>query len=669
MTTARRPSVRGPAGQRGSRRRLSWVCVLPGTGPDQGERLLGRRAVRTVDHACGRLWLAGDPGSQDWRTISAGNVRVALIGHCPLPDDSLRRQVERAVGRGDIDALPQLPGDFLLLVSGPDAVHAYTDPAGLRRLFHTRHNGQVLISDRSAVLAELTGAATDTGWLAARLACPELVSALADATTPYATIRPVPAGHRITLARTTAPAPVTVAAYWRPPDPDPRTAPGTGSLPVRRLGEAAGRLADALTAAVHDATTSPATGTTGTGTATGTATGTGAGTVSCQVSGGLDSAALAGLAARHPGRSMLLVTAASVTSANDDVFWARHVAASLPGAGDRIRHRVLPPDEHPAFYAPAGPGLPVLDEPASFAASAARICHLAEVVAASGATVHLNGQGGDEVLTAPVGYLRERLAEAPRDALRRIRGHAALSGVAARHLLAALTANPPYPVWLARLAAGELAYHPDRRGRDRVAEMAGWEAPMHLPPWATRDAEALLRDQLRLTADRAADRAVPLAASASRHYELVRIQAMARRAGLYRDALDALGVTARFPFLDRRVLHACLAVHPARRTDPWQPKPLLHAALGPVLGQVLPARRTKGHYNHDILHGLSVHRGALLEMFDGSALAGLGLIDDTQIRRAIGDAAHHRVPPSFLNQTLACETWLQARHHATIGAA
>ncbi|MBO2464980.1 asparagine synthase-related protein [Actinomadura violacea] len=642
MVIPRRPRSRGP----------SWVCMLPGIGPGQtapdevglgqAEQLLGRRAVRTARHACGRLWLAGDPGTQDWRVVAAGSVRVALFGHCPLPDSALRGRVERAVACGTIDALTRLPGDFLLLVSSPDAVHGYTDPAGLRRLFHTRHHDQVLISDRAALLAELTGAAIDTRWLAARLACPELVSAAAATAAPYTAIHTVPPGHRITLDRTPATrTPVTVAGYWTPPGSD-------GHID---FGEAAGRLADALTGAVTDATTHTTTG----------PTGIGAGMVSCQLSGGLDSAALAGLAAQQPGRPMLLVTAASVTAANDDVFWARRVAANLPGAGCRIRHRVLEPGEHPAFFAPADPGLPLLDEPAPFAASAARICHLAQVVTASGARVHLNGQGGDEVLTAPVGYLRDHLRQAPRDALRRVRGHAALSGVAARHLLAAMTTNPSYRSWLAGLAAGDLTYRPGRRDRDRVGEMAGWEAPVLLPPWATGDAEAMLREQLR----GAAAQAVPLAATASRHYELVRVRAMARRAGLYRDALEALGVTARFPFFDRAVLHACLAVHPAQRTDPWQPKPLLHAALGPALGPVLPDRRTKGHYNHDILHGLATHREALLEMFDGSALAGLGLIDDTRIRRAIGDAEHGRIPPSFLNETLACETWLKAHHHTT----
>ncbi|WP_202638705.1 asparagine synthase-related protein [Bailinhaonella thermotolerans] len=606
MTAARRPD--GPV------HGLSWMCVLA----DGQDAALGRRVARTVRDVAGRLWLAGDPGPQQWRLIEAGPVQVVLIGFCPLDDAALRRRVEQAVARDDLETLARLPGDYLLLTRGPRFTRAYTDPAGLRRLFQARHDGRVWLSDRAGVLASVTGAGVDEQWLAARLGSPELPYPVAARIGPYHGVTPIPPGHRLTLTLDGRTAECT--RYWEPPEA------------VLSLEEGAPLLGQALADAVS------------------TRVG-GLSAASCQLSGGLDSAALSALAARArhaEDRDTLLVTVASRTAGNDDLPWAREVADRLTG----VRHQVLDPAEHPAMYAGLpGLTLPVLDEPVPSAASAARIRHLTQVLTAEGVGVHLNGQGGDEVLGAPVAYLREELRRRPRDAWRRIRGHAALSGVSPWRLLAALADAPSYRDWLAQ-AAGEDLIHAER---DRISEVAAWEARIRLPVWATGQTVAILRDQLR----KAATGAEPLAPTPARHHELVRLHAVARRSALYRDALETLGVQAHFPFYDRDVVAACLAVHPAQRTDPWQVKPLLHAALGPIVGPVLPERRTKGHYNHDIMHGLLANRKALLEMFDGSALAGLGLIDDACVRRLIGAAEAARTPPSFLNETLACEIWLR----------
>jgi asparagine synthase (glutamine-hydrolysing) len=598
MTTTRRPVS------------PSWFCVLPDCDAFAAAAAqLGRRASRTVRHASGRIWLTGDPGLQEWRVVIAGSTRAALIGFCPLDDAALKDVVHQAVHWENLDNLADLPGSFHLLASTPGLLRAYTDAAGLRCLFHTAHRGGILISDRAATLASITGKRIDEEWLAARLICPETPFPVASLRSPYAGIQPVPPGHRLAAAETK----VFVRRYWQPPDAD------------QTIQEAASRVREALTTAVSGRTAGPA-------------------SVSCQLSGGLDSSALAGLAAKFRGdQTTLLVTIASVTAANDDLVWARHIVDRLPAA----EHRVLTPTEHPSFFTGLPDhALPTLDEPTPFAASMARVCHLAQVLASAGVSIHLNGQGGDEVLTAPVAYLREHLRSRPVDGWRRIRGHAALAGVPAPRLLAAMTAAPSYRSWLA-VAAGDLPLH----DRAKVAEMAGWEALPRLPPWATSDTENAVRDQIRS----AVAVAEPLADTPTGHYERARLHAMARRSALYRDTLEALGIPVHFPYFDRSVLDSCLSVQPAQRTDPWEPKPLLRAALGAAL----PDRRTKGHYNTDILHGLAHNRSGLLEVFDGSALAERGIIDDHRVREAIRTAESNRIPLAFLTETLACEAWLR----------
>lgn len=593
----------------------SWFCLLPDNDALAAPAAwLGQRARRTVRHVSGRVWLAGDPGLQEWRVVTAGSVRVAFIGFCALDAAALQSAVDRALARENLDGLTDLPGSYQLLVSAPGAMRAYADAAGLRRLFHTRWHGEALVSDRAAVLASITGARIDEEWLAARLVCPETPFALASARSPYAGVGSVQPGHRLAATGTT----MSVQRYWQPPDADQPAA------------AAALQLREALTAAVHGRSAAPA-------------------MVSCQLSGGLDSSALAGLAAQsRANRKTLLVTVASVTPANDDLRWARHVAAHLGG----VEHLMLTTAEHPAFFSGLPElALPPLDEPTPFTAAAERVRHLAHVLTSSGTSAHLNGQGGDEVLTAPTVYLRDYVQRRPIDGWRRLRGHAALSGVPTLRLLAAMTAAPSYRSWLTATAAADFTHH----DHGRVGQMAGWEPPPRLPPWATRDTENSLRDQLRV----AAAGTDPLADTPARHYEQVRIHAMARRSALYRDTLEAFGVPAHFPFFDRAVLETCLSTPAEQRTDPWEPKPLLRAALGQILGPALPDRRTKGHYNADILHGLIGNRGGLLDVFDRSALAQRGLIDDLQVRDAIRTAESNRIPLSFLTETLACEAWLR----------
>lgn len=81
------------------------------------------------------------------------------------------------------------------------------------------------------------------------------------------------------------------------------------------------------------------------------------------------------------------------------------------------------------------------------------------------------------------------------------------------------------------------------------------------------------------------------------HAAIVRIRASAYRAALYRDAMQANGVPTAMPFVDHRVVMACLAVLPWERTDPWCPKPLLHAAFRDVIPAA--ALRSPGRATRD----------------------------------------------------------------------
>ena len=97
-------------------------------------------------------------------------------------------------------------------------------------------------------------------------------------------------------------------------------------------------------------------------------------------------------------------------------------------------------------------------------------------------------------------------------------------------------------------------------------------------------------------------------------------------------------------------------------------KPLLAAAMRGLVPAPLLTRTAKGERGPDFYPALRRHRTELLQLFDGSLLAAMGLIDTAQLRAAL--LGPHPTPRILapLSQTLACESWLRSLSHPiTIG--
>lgn len=364
------------------------------------------------------------------------------------------------------------------------------------------------------------------------------------------------------------------------------------------------------------------------------------GPVSLDVSGGLDSATLAGLTA--PARP-LLVTAASCSPADSDLPWARQVAGRLEGC----THRMLGANQLPDIFAGLNQPQPALDFPATLAVGRARREQLAGVAAAHGSRLHLTGRGGDEVLLAPLAYLRPALATAPRVGWRHLRGHAALTGASVWRLACALAARPTYAQWLH--AAAEGLCEPTGVAVART----GWEAPPRLAPWASPTAVRLVA-----TAMRQAKR-VPSHPDATTHATLARIRASAANAAACRQIIEQAGVWCAMPYFDRPVIEACLATRPWARTDPWQAKPLLAAGCVDLLPPGLVARRTKGDYTPDVHAGWRRHRRQATALLVEGRLVDEGLVDPSPLKAALGRVSTTGLPVGWLAHLLGAERWLR----------
>jgi asparagine synthase (glutamine-hydrolysing) len=587
---------------------LRWWAAMPDTTQAAApvSAVLSAAGEVLARHRSGRPWIVGNLPPGELHQAEAPGGPLAVLGELL----ATRRELAQAAALGPRGVLA-LPGSFQLAQSSAAGITVWTDPVGYRRVFTASVSGVPVVAEQAGPLAELLGADLDPVWLAARLCSPDLPGPLAETRTAYRGVRPAPAGHRLDLPAHGGP--VRTAAWWTPPEPDLDLTAGAELLRAALLS--------AVTRRVRRA----------------------GGPVSVQLSGGLDSAALAILAHQAGPDRLLLATVAGCSPANRDHEWARRAAAVLPGA----EHQVYGPDQVPAFFDSLPAALPVLDEPVNHAAGAARARHTARRLAEAGSVRHLNGQGGDEVLAATLAYLPALLRRSPRLGWRHLRGQAALRDIHLGQLTRAVLAPASsYPAWMRSL---------DLRRPPRAAAAAlAWETAPALPRWVTSRAAATVTVEAVLAAsDSPYERAT--------HATLTRIRTAARRAALYGRAQQLDGLAPAFPFLDRQVVEAALRVTPWQRTDPYQPKPLLTAAVAPLAAPGVLTRRDKSHYTADIYAGWRAHRRELGELLAEPILADLDLIDRDQLAAAVHRFAVDGTPPAELTTTLAVELWLGAR--------
>jgi asparagine synthase (glutamine-hydrolysing) len=319
--------------------------------------------------------------------LDIGPTRVAILGECLAA--VRHRATETHSGVDELMAsLLSLPGSFHTVITHSSGLVAAGDVAGFRRLYTASTNGIALVSRHADVLRRLLDAPVNRTWLAAKLASPEPPSVLRDTLSPFTGVTPVPPGHLIQISGRRC----RTSRWWTSPQATQPLASGGAALRETLIEAVTGRINLA------------------------------GGPVSVQLSGGLDSTSLAFLA---QSACPLLITTAGRSAIDDDLAWARRAADLLAGS----THRVTPYDQAPLFFAGLNEPQLAMDEPVSFTAGRARQLFTARLLGEYGTVAHLNGQGGDEVLLAPLAYLRPAIRTVPRTGWRHLRGHAALKDI------------------------------------------------------------------------------------------------------------------------------------------------------------------------------------------------------------------------------------------------
>ncbi|MFJ8159302.1 asparagine synthase-related protein [Streptomyces sp. NPDC096136] len=574
-----------------------------------------------MTHRSGRPCVAGRPADNQLLLAGEGDTRLAVIGHCSVTAAELAATAARVRDPHQLDRLGTAwSGSFHLIALIGDRVHIQGSASGLRRVFYGSAGALTFAADRADTLAALLDAPLDRSALAVRLlhAVPH---PLTDRT-PWRNVTAVPPGSRLTVSSDGRRQ--TVSRWWRAPEA------------VLPLDDGAAALRQALEASVRVRTS-------------------GARTITTDLSGGLDSTSLTVLAAQEQA-SLTAFTMDNPDQADEDLHWARKTAAQLP----QVNHIVYPAQGLPGFLegligadGTPLPFEPLPDEPSSVLIGAPRMRAMKERATAHGSDLHLDGFGGDQLLTSHPGYEHDLLRSRPLLALKRLRTLRELTGFAWGPVLRDLMDGRSYRQWLAAEATALNHHGPPRPPTSGVF---AWGNPVDLPRWSTPEARQMLTRTLRHTAASAR----PLAAARGRHGDLLEIQNTGRMIRQLHQVVATPDFTPASPFLDDQVVHACLAVRPEQRITPWEFKPLIKAALADVVPPELLTRRTKGNGSLIAAEGFERHRRHVAELWDSSVLAELGLIDPEPLRELFRRPYSHRHHEGAMLVVIGCELWTRA---------
>ncbi|CAL9500303.1 lasso peptide isopeptide bond-forming cyclase [Streptomyces levis] len=574
-------------------------------------RSFARPGTRTLPHPSGRPWLVGRWDDEEIVTAQAGRAALAVVGCCPVEAGELRRYAERLRDLADVDVLARsLPGSFHLVAALDGRLRVQGTASGLRLVFHATVDGVRVAATRADVLAGALGAAPDPERLAVRLLWPAPYPL--SETSLWRDVTAVPPQDALFVGADGRGA--RHARWWTPPEP------------VRPLADSAPSVREALTAAVDARTRA-------------------GGVVSCDLSGGLDSTSLCFLADRSAAR-VVAATWPGRDPADTDLYWAEQAAKHLPD----VEHVVWDADASPLVYEDLLTIDDLLDEPTIGVMDRSRVLHHLPALAERGSRLHLTGIGGDHVAWCSEAYYHRLARTRPLFAWRQLRGFRALWQWPLGDTLRALADSRPYGRWLA-----------DAAGRLRVPSPAnvttslGWGMPPRLFDWVTPDAEQAVRRAL----GEAAATATPLHPDRGLHADLEQIRSCTRIIRQWDRMAARAGLPMASPFLDDRVIEACLAVRPSERVSPWQYKPLLTAAMRGVVPDACLRRTDKAAASMDAADGLRTHRGDLLALWEDSRLEALGLVDGHALRRLAQRPATPGLRDAILYSTIAAEVWLR----------
>lgn len=553
------------------------------------------------------------PGSAGWATaprtaparrVTAGDHQVTIVGSCFATDAQIAAAATVTADMGQtVRSVMMLPGNYSVVLEGPGRRLAIAHPFALDPLTV----GDALTSLNAVDLP------TDV-WLSALLAgasFPEITTA--QSALGQGVVRP---GHCVDLDN-----PQHQVCWWHPPPP---------SMP---LDDAAKAFERALTEAVA-------------------ARCQGKNEITCDLSGGADSRAVALLAHRHTpasDRIRFVTYASSDGPLNHDL---RRAVATAQKYAPGTTHTTLA--WSPTFFFAHPNVVPETSRPLETAYTIGRTAAIHEVAAGG---VHLSGDGGDGVLLA-----------APSDAIdlwvsgqRRAAIHE-LHSIARQHhlnpaslaLQLAKRTRTDYPADLALAATREGADIWD--GLD-----LGWARGFSDAPLLTPD----IREKSRRAIDSVAARATSISPLRSVHSSFSTLLRTSQALQVHRQVALLHGVDAQYPFFDLAVVEAALGAELSARGSQLGRKALLdetHRTLGIAPEEWSPSKLNTG-YEVDFYRGLEANHDHVADLFNHPYLEQRGLVANGALASTVElMRMGARFSPAMLARAYGVEIWLRRRH-------
>ncbi|WP_170067896.1 albusnodin/ikarugamycin family macrolactam cyclase [Lentzea guizhouensis] len=563
----------------------------------------------------------GQSGPADQvRRADAPNCQLTVLGFSGVTDAELT-SVARRVGKGELDALSGVGGSCVTIAVGPDDAFVIGDLAGQRVVFYTRAaDGGLLLGSQASQLAASTGRAVAADWLAAYLTVPQ-ASDMWWTGSPWREVHALRPGWILAVSRR-GEVDTWPLARFDEPNSDLTAAGAVLATALRHA--VAGRVGAAARA-------------------------------TADLSGGLDSSTLAVLAAGMTSRELSAVTLEAVGVEDSEL--ATSVAEALPGLKHlrwSIPDRVLPYSGLDSVSVP--------DEPTAFAGSSSRSAWWLRRIAELKSDIHLSGDGGDSVLTAPPSYLGDLGSSSIRQLWSHALGWAKLRNLPSHSLVRAGLAlrSTSYADALRTLAVQMVTGEAAPRG---WATLVNWLGYSKMTDWLTVEARALVASKLHEHAASARGPLVPGTFGIGDSASWLSLIGFGRGQRLHADMAAEFGVNHHAPYLDDEIVRACWSVAAWVRTTPERAKPLLTEAVEGVVPASLTSRNTKGDYSGLVYRGLKRNSDFLYDLFTNSQLASCGLVDDQAVRWTIDTAAAGLpIPLGAFDELVSAELWLRAQH-------
>ncbi len=532
--------------------------------------------------------------------------RNDLLRQLSLPSESSDAAIIAACYRGSGVAFPAgVLGDFAfalwddhreLLLLGRDCFGVYP-------LYYQRTADEIVWSSH---FGELANRGSGHRGLDPRFIAGFLTFGRRGDVTPFASIASVPPGSVVSFTRGR----VSIDKYWRL-DPE-------NQIRLRSDVEYEEQFLALFREAVHDRLR-------------------GHSPIFCELSGGVDSSSIVGVANEILGRDASAhenLQTISHIYAEDATFDDRPYISIAEKAFGRKAHHV---SEESARLLSSIDGEYSFAEPSPLWVGAKLIEAVKEQLSSAGSNILLNGMGGDHVCWSE--FLNPPSVA---DDLSRLR------------FRSAFRESRQWATALGKPQSGILI--------DAASEVFG-RTESSLPPWVDRRfAEATGIDRpLR------GDPEVEAFRLPSRRAHFIALRSIAGEIGARRSIFGPVDV--RYPFLDRRLVEFAFGVPIGQHLRPGETRSLQRRAIARIVPNDIAYRRTKGGPTGTIYRRFRQRWPAIKALFQDARVCAYGYVDRAALTDSLQRAAHgQNLSAPGLLRLIALESWLRKTDRPPAGA-